>query len=119
MSLLRTIDLNPQVAPSESRVDPERLVEGNPLLKSWPSEPARDGNIKTGVWQATPGVNKSIKGETFEFCYLLEGVVELTPEDGEPVTYKAGDCFVMKPGYRGLWRTIETVKKIYVVVEGP
>ena len=50
---------------------------------------------------------------------LLEGVVELTPEDGEPVTYKAGDCFVMKPGYRGLWRTIETVKKIYVVVEGP
>lgn len=119
MSLLQTIDLNPAGAPRESRVDPERLVEGNPLLKSWPFDSARDGKIRTGVFQATPGTNMSIKGETFEFCYLLEGVVELTPEGGEPVTYRAGDCFVMKPGYKGLWRTIETFKKIYVVVEGP
>jgi hypothetical protein len=119
MSLLKTIDQNPADAPRESRVDPDRLVEGNPLMKSWPSESARDGKIRTGVWQSTPGVNKSIKGETFEFCYLLEGLIELTPEGGEPVTYKAGDSFIMKPGYRGLWRTIETVKKIYVVVEGP
>lgn len=118
MSLLKTIDLNPAEVPRESRVMPDRLVEGNPLLKSWTPELARGDRIKTGVWQATPGVNKSIKGEMFEFCHILEGVVELTPEGGDPVIYKAGDCFVMKPGYVGLWRTIETVKKLYVTVEG-
>ncbi|MBR9908780.1 MAG: cupin domain-containing protein [Gammaproteobacteria bacterium] len=118
MSLLKTIAQNPVEAPRESRVAPERLVEGNPLLKAWPAELAADGRIKTGIFESTPGVNKSIKGDTFEFCYLLEGVAELTPEGGEPVIYRAGDSFVMKPGYRGLWRTIETVKKIYVVVEG-
>ncbi|GAA2768172.1 hypothetical protein GCM10010103_72140 [Streptomyces paradoxus] len=46
----------------------------------------------------------------------LSGVVELIPEGGEPVIYKAGDSFVMKPGYVGVWKTIETVRKIYVTV---
>ncbi|MFD6174410.1 cupin domain-containing protein [Streptomyces coeruleorubidus] len=30
--------------------------------------------------------------------------------------HKAGDSFVMKPGYVGVWKTIETVRKIYVTV---
>ncbi len=30
--------------------------------------------------------------------------------------YRAGDSFVMKPGFTGVWKTIETVRKIYVVV---
>ena len=38
------------------------------------------------------------------------------PDDGEAVTYRAGDSFVMKPGFTGVWRTIETVRKIYVTV---
>ncbi|MGO6908350.1 cupin domain-containing protein, partial [Rhizobium ruizarguesonis] len=28
----------------------------------------------------------------------------------------AGDSFVMKPGYVGVWKTIETVRKIFVTV---
>jgi uncharacterized cupin superfamily protein len=43
-------------------------------------------------------------------------VVELTEEGRQPVTYRKGDSFVMKPGYRGDWKTIETVRKIYVIV---
>jgi uncharacterized cupin superfamily protein len=117
MSLLKTIDQNPSATPTESLPDPERLVSGSPEFKTWPLDTARDGQVKTGIWQATPGVTRSIKGELFEFCHILEGVVELTPDGGEPVIYKAGDSFVMKPGYTGNWRTIETVKKIYVTVE--
>jgi uncharacterized protein len=33
-----------------------------------------------------------------------------------PVTYRASDTFVMKPGFTGVWRTIETVRKIYFAV---
>ncbi|MBJ7556869.1 cupin domain-containing protein [Marinomonas spartinae] len=115
-SLLKTIEQNPVELPRESRVLPERLIEGNPLLKTWVADLSRDGEVNTGIWQATPGTSRSLKGDSFEFCYLLEGVVELTPEGGDPVIYKAGDCFVLKPGYKGVWRTIETVKKIYVSV---
>ncbi|WP_258053230.1 cupin domain-containing protein [Streptomyces sp. Ru72] len=116
MSLLKTIDPNPSFAPQESGPLPERLISGNPTYKTWAQDAARGETIKTGVWEATPGETRSIKGELFEFCHILSGVIELTPEGGEPVVYKAGDSFVMKPGFVGVWKTIETVRKIYLTV---
>lgn len=116
MSLLKTIEPNPSFAPRENVPAPDRLISGNPQLKTWAQDEAHGALVHTGVWEATPGVTHSIKGTTFEFCHILSGVVELTPEGGEPVTYKAGDSFVMKPGFVGVWKTIETVRKIYVTV---
>ncbi|WP_331377075.1 cupin domain-containing protein [Sinorhizobium chiapasense] len=116
MSLLKTIENNPSFAPRESSPVPERLISGNPSFKTWAQDVARGEMIHTGVWEATPGETRSIKGETFEFCHILSGVVELTPENGEPVVYKSGNSFVMKPGFVGIWKTIETVRKIYVTV---
>ncbi|WP_232789789.1 cupin domain-containing protein [Streptomyces jeddahensis] len=116
MSLLKTIDTHPSFAPRESGPLPERLISGNPAFKTWVQDVARGDMIRTGVWEATPGETRSVKGETFEFCHILSGIVELTPEGGEPVVYKAGDSFVMKPGFVGVWKTIETVRKIYVIV---
>ncbi len=70
----------------------------------------------TGPAWKVSGETRSIKGETFEFCHILSGVIEVTPDGGEKVTYRAGDSFVMKPGFTGVWKTIETVRKIYVTV---
>jgi uncharacterized cupin superfamily protein len=116
MSLLKLIDTNPQTAPRESKPLAERLVSGDPSFKTWPQDASRDDSVLTGVWEATPGETHSIKGTTFEFCHIISGVVELTEKDGETVTYHAGDSFVMKPGFVGIWRTIETVRKIYVAI---
>ena len=116
MTFLKTIDPNPSTKPEISKAAPDRLISGDPSFRTWAQDSSRGGSVRTGVWEATPGVTLSIKGETFEFCHILEGVVELTEEGKEPVTYRAGDSFVMKPGYRGVWRTIETVRKIFVVV---
>ncbi|WP_377293393.1 cupin domain-containing protein [Rhizobium sp. SG2393] len=115
-SLLKTLDPNPTFAPKESGPLPERLIAGAPAFKTWAMDEAKDGKVLSGVWEATPGETKSIKGEVFEFCQILSGVVEITPDGGEPVIYRAGDSFVMKPGFTGVWKTIETVRKIYVVV---
>ncbi|WP_217214650.1 cupin domain-containing protein [Streptomyces sp. AC550_RSS872] len=117
MSFLKTIDTSPSFAPHPSGPLPERLVSGDPAFKTWAQDVARGEMIHTGVWEATPGETRSIKGETFEFCHILSGIVELTPDSGEPVVYKAGDSFVMKPGFVGVWKTIETVRKIYVIVK--
>ena len=51
-----------------------------------------------------------------EFCYILSGVVELTEEGQHPRRFRAGDSFVMKPGFIGVWKMIEAIRKIYVVV---
>ncbi|NHO32728.1 cupin domain-containing protein [Acetobacter fallax] len=117
MSLLLPIPLNPDLTPRESQAAPDRLIAGNPQFKTWPLDTSRDGNVRTGLWQATPGTTKSIKGDAFEFCHILEGVVKITEDNGEAHTFRAGDSFVMKPGFVGTWETIETVKKIYVFVE--
>ena len=116
MSLLQTIDPAPRGTPVPAKPAPDRLIAGDPEFLTWAVNSSRGGEVRTGVWQATPGETHSIKGETFEFCHILEGVVELTEEGRQPVTYRKGDSFVMKPGYRGVWKTIETVRKIYVIV---
>jgi len=36
-------------------------------------------------------------------------------EDGKPTVHlQAGDTFVMKPGFEGTWRVIETTRKLWV-----
>ncbi|MBZ9847742.1 cupin domain-containing protein [Mesorhizobium sp. CA14] len=116
MSLLKSIDINPVFPPRESNALPERLIAGDPAFKTWAQDVAKDDLVHTGVWEATPGETRSIKGDKFEFCHIVSGVVEITPDAGETVTYRAGDSFVMKPGFTGVWKTIETVRKIYVTV---
>jgi uncharacterized cupin superfamily protein len=116
MSLLKTINPAPTNEPTHSKAAPDRLISGDPSFKTWAQDDTRNGAVRTGVWEATPGETRSIKGETFEFCHLLEGVVVVLEDGGENRTYRAGDSFVMKPGFTGVWRTLETVRKIYVVV---
>ncbi|MBN26403.1 MAG: DUF861 domain-containing protein [Alteromonadaceae bacterium] len=116
MRRLQTVVQHPSEAPSESYADPTILLEGNPLLEKWAHVAAGNDNIKVGVMTCEPSVNRSVKNGFFEFCYLIEGLIELTEEGGEPVTYKAGDTFLMQDGFQGIWRTIEKYKKVYVCV---
>ena len=116
MTLLVTIDTDPTFTPRAGLPLPERLISGAPEFKTWAQDASRRETVKTGIWEATPGETHSIKGTTFEFCHILSGLIEIEETDGETKTYRAGDSFVMKPGFVGIWRTIETVRKIYVCV---
>jgi uncharacterized cupin superfamily protein len=116
MSLLITIHTDPAFAPKEALPTPERLISGNPSFKTWAQDASKGEKVLTGVWEATPGETHSIKGTTCEFCHIVSGLVEIEETGGETKTYRTGDSFVMKPGFVGVWRTIETVRKIYVSV---
>jgi uncharacterized protein len=116
MTLLKSIDPANLGDPKISEVDPAKILAGNPAFRVWALDESRDGTVRTGVFEGTPGENISIKGAYFEFCHILEGVVELTEDGHPPVTYRAGDSFVMKPGYTGRWKTIEKMRKLYVMV---
>lgn len=119
MSLIVPIDTAPEFAPREDVAAPDRLIEGAPAFRTWAqdeawAEAAQWGQIRTGVWEATPGTTKSMKGETFEFCHILSGRVEISEDGGDTFSFGAGDSFVMKPGFVGQWKTLETLRKIYV-----
>ncbi|GAA4226928.1 hypothetical protein GGQ68_004669 [Sagittula marina] len=117
MSNLVPLDPKPDFAPKHAQPLPERLISGAPAFKTWAQDASRDGSVLTGVWEATPGETHSIKGTTFEFCHILSGSVEIEETGGATHSFAAGDSFVMKPGFTGVWRTLETVQKIYVVVQ--
>src|SRR6185295_3748621 len=67
MSLLVKLDLVPTREPKQSKTLPGRLVSGDPSYKTWEQDSSRGDSVKTGVWEATPGENRSIKGETLEY----------------------------------------------------
>jgi uncharacterized cupin superfamily protein len=99
----------------ESTPLPERLIAGDPRFTNWDVDQSPDNKVRTGVWETTPGTLRSIKGGVWEFCYILSGVSELTEDGGKTIRVQAGDAFVMRPDWVGVWRCIETTRKIWIV----
>jgi len=93
----------------------DRRLEGNPIQRSWDYEVTADDNVLAGVWESEAGAWKSIKGDSWELCHILSGVSIIEEEGEEPVRLTAGDTFVMRPGFVGVWRVIETTRKVYVI----
>jgi uncharacterized cupin superfamily protein len=119
MAMLK-IEVLKSAVPGEGRklpVPPEGYIEGDPVLTSWEIDNLKDGALRAGLWEATPGTIRVVKGETWEFCTILSGRAEITGEDGEVIHVKAGDTLVMRPGFVGAWKTLETMRKYWVIAK--
>ena len=55
--------------------------------------------------------------EEKEVCYVLDGKVQVTPDDGEPVRFGAGDLVAFEEGLACTWKILEPVRKHYVLGE--
>lgn len=112
MSLLKSFhhqDLGSGVA---SQPAPEVVVEGDPRFTAWPY---LEGPVEIGVWAATPGTHRMARdSETWEQFHLIEGEIEITEEGQAPRRFRAGDTVIVEPNFRGTWRTIAPVKKVYL-----
>lgn len=91
---------------------PEKVISGSPVFRTWNLE-EREG-LYAGIWESTPGKWR-IEYDEWEYCRILSGVSVLTDADGEAVTVRAGDSFVLQPGFKGSWEVIETTTKEYVI----
>jgi uncharacterized cupin superfamily protein len=91
---------------------PDRLISGKPVFSTWNVE-ERDG-LYCGVWRSTPGKWK-IQYDEWEYCNILEGHSIITDEAGRAHHIKAGDSFIIRPGFVGTWEVIETTTKEYVI----
>lgn len=92
---------------------PDRVISGDPRFTTWNIE-ERDDGLYAGLWEATPGKWR-IAYDEWEFCHILSGVSVIAEEGGEARTVKAGDSFVLRPGFTGSWEVIETTRKAYVI----
>jgi uncharacterized cupin superfamily protein len=77
------------------------------------------GPMSVGFWSCTPGSFAGTSPRTTTECFhVLEGDFFLTGHsDGSSQRCLAGDTIVLPKGWCGHWDVLETVKKIWTVVE--
>lgn len=95
-------------APAEGRI-----ISGDPQFKTWNAEETSDG-LYAGIWESTVG-KWHVAYDEWEFFQLISGVSVVTEEGKEPVILRAGDSFIIRPGFKGTWEVIETTRKTYVI----
>jgi len=104
--------VSPSAAPEVERPVPDRVIAGDPVFTTWLLED-RDG-LYCGLWESTPGTWR-VSYDEWEYCRILSGISILTEDGGPPVTLRAGDSFVLRPGFRGIWEVVETTRKDFVI----
>lgn len=93
-----------------------KLLDGDPQFKVITVN--KDGNIKAGFWESTKGKWHFANGnDHWEYCHIVSGVSIITQDGGKPQTYKAGDSFILLPGFSGTWEVVENTRKEYVIAK--
>ena len=75
----------------------------------------QDGVIM-GTWECEPGKLKLLLSVT-EFCHIIKGHWILTSDDGVVTEIKAGDSFAFPKGWSGTSEVVETVRKVFTIIE--
>jgi uncharacterized cupin superfamily protein len=101
------------IPPEVSRPDPAKVLAGDPVHTTWNME--ERGTLYAGLWHSTVGTWACDYSE-WEYVHILEGLSVLTDQDGQSTTLKAGDSFVIRPGFRGTWAVVEPTLKDYVIL---
>lgn len=100
------------VEPDTSRPPADRVIAGDPVFTTWNIED-RDG-LLCGIWRSTPGKWR-ISYDEWEYCRIITGLSVLTQDGGAARIVRAGDGFIIHPGFKGTWEVMETTTKEYVI----
>jgi hypothetical protein len=98
--------------PTETAPAAERVLHGEPKWRSWVHY-SEDG-MTGGRWESTPGC-WTIDYAKWEFLNVLEGRGLIRGEDGTVITLEPGATAIIKPGFKGTWEVLETMRKHFFV----
>lgn len=101
------------ILPQTQRPDPARVLSGDPEHTTWAIEETADG-LYCGLWQSTPGT-WAVDYSEWEYVHILSGHSILTDAEGRATHLRAGDSWIIRPGFRGTWQAVETTLKDYVI----
>ncbi len=110
------VDFKHGAAATVGGIEAGKLLGGAPITTLANHYSDRSQQFHCGTWGSTPG-RWRINYTEHEFCYLLEGRVRLTADDGSALEFKAGDAFVVPAGFSGTWETLETTRKHYAIFD--
>ncbi len=99
-------------APETARPAADRIISGDPVFTTWSVEETAD--TFCGIWRCTPGKWR-ISYDEWEYCRIISGLSVLTEDGGAARIVRAGDSFVIRPGFKGTWEVMETTVKDYVI----
>lgn len=71
--------------------------------------------IRSGVWEAKPGLSRWEFTDRGEVIHVLEGRMVVTEDGGEPVTLEPGSAAFFPLGWKGTWEIQEMIRKFFVV----
>jgi len=101
-----------RITPEISRPDAAKVIAGDPVHTTWNIEDA--SGLYCGLWQSTPGKWRTSYTE-WEYVYIHAGHSILTDTAGNATHLKAGDSYIIRPGFAGTWEVVETTLKDYVI----
>jgi uncharacterized cupin superfamily protein len=73
--------------------------------------------IDAGVWRCEPGGWPIVDRPDTEVMLVLSGRARITANNGTSREVTGGDVFVLPKGWTGRWDVLETLEKLYVIVE--
>ncbi|MCE9649445.1 MAG: cupin domain-containing protein [Parvibaculum sp.] len=108
------IAITDTAAPETGAPPPDRIVAGTPRNRTWNTYETPDGRFFSGIWESDPGCWR-IEYTEAEFCHILEGESRIADADGNVKTVRAGDAFVIPPGFTGTWEVVTRTRKHYAI----
>jgi len=107
---LATLDLGPFE-------DKPTSFEGNQKEAAVSLWTSADGRVDIGVWECTPGRFTADRTLSSEFCHFIAGEIEMTHTDGRRERLGPGDAISLPLGWKGEWRVIKQVRKLYIITK--
>jgi len=76
------------------------------------------GPLQVGIWECTPGGWAIERRTNTETIHVLAGRGRITDADGTVHELAPGVVMVLPTGWSGRWDITETLRKLYVTLEG-
>ena len=74
-------------------------------------------DLKVGVWRCAPCKWVVDFHAENEVMLMLSGRLRITDSEGSAKELSKGDVFFIPRGWSGVWETLETMEKMYVIID--
>lgn len=100
--------------PADEPIAPERIIQGAPVASTLVLQDTPTHQL--GLWRVTPGEFVTDHSGYVEYVHVLGGAGQLIDDDGTVTELTEGTTVLMQPGWKGRWRVVETISKVFTVI---